>query len=267
MPKSGQDYVYDSARECERLERQTALLDPERLLHAVRPAPGARILDAGSGSGAVARMIAERHPDTEVVGMDLKPDYVAYARRFAEARGLANLSFEEGDVQALPFPDASFDRVWSQFVLYFLPRPEAAIAEFRRVLRPGGRVAVALHEGTFMTLYPESLALQARTERVTLGLQDLRIARRLPLMLRAAGFADITVEVELDPIYTAIGPIADGPRRNLVEITDAALPRVTEILGGRTEAEAYMTDLLAWLDDPDTCSYSFIWTVSGVVPL
>jgi SAM-dependent methyltransferase len=264
MPKSPTDYVYDSTQECERLERQAALLNPARILHAVRPVAGERILDAGSGSGAVARIIAECRPDLEVVGLDLKPDYVAYARATAAARGLANLSFEQGDVQALPFPDASFDRVWSQFALYFLPRPEAAVAEFRRVLRPGGRVVVALHEGTFMTLHPENAALQARTERVTLGLQDLRIARRLPLMLRAAGFTDVTVQVELDPIYSAIGQIAEGPRRNFVEIAGAALPRIAEVLGGREAAEAYVSDLLAWLDDPDTCSYSFIWTISGL---
>ena len=86
-------------------------------------------------------------------------------------------------------------------------------------------------------------------------------------MLRAAGFAEVSVEVELDPIYTATGRIQDGPRRNLVEVLGAAMPRIAEILGGgRAEAEAYVADLLAWLDDPKTCSYSYLWMVSGTIP-
>jgi SAM-dependent methyltransferase len=264
MPKSSSGYVFDSANECDRLERQAALLDPERLLRAVRPPSGARILDAGCGSGAVSRIIAKRHPDAEVVGVDVNPAYVSYAARRAKEEGLDNLSFQPGDVQALLFPDTSFDLVWTQFVLYFLPRPEAALAEFRRLLRPGGQVVIALHENTYLAHAPENPSLQDRLERVIPGLLDVRLARRLPLMLRAAGFADVAAEVELDPVYTAIGRISDGSRRNVSEILASAIPRISELLGGQSQAEAYRADLLAWLDHPDTCSYSFLWTVSGV---
>jgi SAM-dependent methyltransferase len=262
MPKPSAGYVYDSANECDRLERQAALLGPERVLRAVQPPSGARILDAGCGSGAAARIIARHYPEVNVVGLDFSHDYVAYAGRRAEEEGLRNLTFQQGDVQALPFPDASLDIIWSQFVLYFLARPGAGVAEFRRVLRPGGRVVVALHES--LLHHPDNPSLQARLDRVMPGLLDIRLARRLPMMLRAAGFADVVVEIELDPVYTAIGRIGDGSRRNFAEITGSALPRIAEILGGQNEAEVFRADLLAWLDRPDTCSYSLLWTVSGV---
>jgi ubiquinone/menaquinone biosynthesis C-methylase UbiE len=195
MPSASSTYVYDSANECERLERQAALLGPERVLRGVRPPPGARILDAGCGSGAAARIIAGRHPETEVIGLDFSQDYVTYAGHRAEMERLRNLSFRQGDIQTLPFLDASFDIIWSQFVLYFLSKPEAAVAEFRRVLRPGGGVVIALHEG--LLHHPENPSLQARLDRVRSGLLDIFLARRLPLMLRDAGFADIAVQIEV----------------------------------------------------------------------
>ncbi|MGG5890948.1 class I SAM-dependent methyltransferase, partial [Falsiroseomonas sp. HC035] len=181
MPSAPSDYVYDSANECDRLERQAALLGPERVLRGVFPPPGARILDAGCGSGAAARVIAGRHAETEVIGLDFSQDYIAYAGHRAKMEGLRNLSFRQGDIQALPFLDASFDIIWSQFVLYFLSKPEAAVAEFRRVLRPGGRVVIALHES--LLHHPENPFLQARLDRVRTGLLDICLARRLPLML------------------------------------------------------------------------------------
>jgi ubiquinone/menaquinone biosynthesis C-methylase UbiE len=85
----------------------------------------------------MARLMASTYPEWDVVGVDFNPAYVAYAR---DRGRLANLSFEQGDLRALKFTDASFDVIWSRFVLYFLPSPEDAIREFRRVLRPGARL-------------------------------------------------------------------------------------------------------------------------------
>jgi hypothetical protein len=67
-------------------------------------------------------------------------------------------------------------------------------------------------------------------------------------------------------VYTAIGRIGDESRRIFTEITGVAIRRISEILGGQNEAEVFQADMLAWLDHPDSCSYSLLWTVSGVVP-
>jgi ubiquinone/menaquinone biosynthesis C-methylase UbiE len=85
----------------------------------------------------MARLIASTHPEWDVVGVDFNSAYIAYAR---DRGRFANLSFERGDLRALKFADASFDVIWSRFVLYFLRSPEDAIREFRRVLRPGERL-------------------------------------------------------------------------------------------------------------------------------
>jgi ubiquinone/menaquinone biosynthesis C-methylase UbiE len=266
MPRGSTSYALESGEECDRLERQAALLDFDRLLRGVRPRAGAVVLDAGCGSGATARQIARRHPNATVTAVDSNPAFLEYAQARAASEGLANLTFEQADVQALPFADASFDSVWSQFVLYFLPQPQRAIAEAKRVLRPGGRVVFALHEDSWLINEPKNAKLQARLETVALQIADLRIARRVPLMMRDAGFAEVAVEVELDPVYTAIGRMREGPRRNAAEIWNTVMPRIVEILGSQSAADTFVADSLAWLDDPNTCSYSFLWLVSGSKP-
>ena len=108
---------------------------------------GTRLLDAGCGSGWLSRLVAKRMPDCEVVGVDINPDYVAFANERAHEAGLPNLRYEVGAVGDLPFADESFDTVWSLMLLMFLPdRPAAGQTSSRRRPRsrsrpwaPGGR--------------------------------------------------------------------------------------------------------------------------------
>jgi hypothetical protein len=85
----------------------------------------------------------------------------------------------------------------------------------------------------------------------------------LPLLLRRAGFQNVSVEIELDRLYTAIGTIEPELRRNLVELLTPAMPRVGQILGGPEQAERFLSDLLAYLDSPDTCTYTQLWIIKG----
>jgi SAM-dependent methyltransferase len=214
----------------------------------------------------MSRLLASRNPSARVIGVDINPGYVAYAQKRASEEGLTNLSFETGDLQDLAFDDRSFDVVWSQFVLYFLPDPEAALKEFRRLLKPGGTVLISLYYKPILTNYPEESALQGELKRVIYGLGDFDIAHKLPSMLQHVGFHEISVEIEGDRIYTKIGRIAPEPRRNVAEILGSGLPRIAETLGGPTEAEAFLADLLAYLDRPDTSSFTTLWIVKGVAP-
>jgi ubiquinone/menaquinone biosynthesis C-methylase UbiE len=100
---------------------------------------GLDVLDAGCGTGFLAFELAAR--GHRVVGVDFAPGMIEEARRKAVAQP-ASVRFEEGDVEQLPFAEASFDLVVSRHVLWTLPHPDAAIDEWIRVLRRGGRLVV-----------------------------------------------------------------------------------------------------------------------------
>src|SRR5208282_3031344 len=157
---SERPYSLHSENECDRLEFQAEIARIGDYFRYLDIPTHARILDAGCGSGSMTRLLAKRYPGTLVTGFDLNTDYLAFARARAAAEGLGNVAFEQGDLQAMPFADASFDAVWSQFVLYFLPRPEDAVRELRRVAKPGGQVTVALHHVPWTHHYPVDPALQ-----------------------------------------------------------------------------------------------------------
>lgn len=104
-------------------------------------ADGERVLDVGCGTGHLAAAVAARTKAGSVLGVDLSPDYIEHARRHQRD---PRLSFELGDACALALPDAAFDRVLSLLLLHFVTAPARAVAEMRRVARPGSVVAAAV---------------------------------------------------------------------------------------------------------------------------
>jgi ubiquinone/menaquinone biosynthesis C-methylase UbiE len=260
------DYVLDSANECERLERQAVLDGLERHLRHLPKRSRVRVLDAGCGSGAMARLMASSHPDWDVVGVDFNSNYVAYARGRGRAASLANLSFEQGDLRALNFANASFDVIWSRFVLYFLPSPDDALREFRRVLHAGGEVVVALHNFPNMIDHPEDADLRNRRTRAFSSILDGYLPQKLPSILSKCGFRDVSVEIELDRIYSAIGPIGAEGRRNYAEVLQAGMEPISQSLGSQAEAERLIADLSVYLDRPDTYTYNLLWTIKCGAP-
>ena len=112
----------------------------DRILDLVLPRRSAlEALDVGCGTGFLTFELAAR--GHRVTGVDFAPSMIAQARRKASERAVS-VKFEEGDAEQLPFSPASFDLVISRHVLWTLPHPEAAIDEWKRVLRPGGRLVV-----------------------------------------------------------------------------------------------------------------------------
>jgi len=112
----------------------------DRILDLVVPSGGPLdALDAGCGTGFLSLELAAR--GHRVSGIDFAPAMLAAARQKAAAQGLS-VGFEEGDAEQLRFAPGSFDLVISRHVLWTLPHPEAAIDEWIRVLRPGGRLAI-----------------------------------------------------------------------------------------------------------------------------
>jgi SAM-dependent methyltransferase len=114
--------------------------DAEHFFRRLKVAPGSRLLDVGCGAGQLA-LIAAR-AGARVVGCDIATNWLEKARARAAAEGL-EITFEEGDAEALPYKDAEFDVVTSLIGAMFAPRPELVASELVRVCRPGGMIAMA----------------------------------------------------------------------------------------------------------------------------
>lgn len=117
-------------------------LEPDALkyLTGLKIEPGTRLLDVACGAGQIA--IPAAKAGVKVTGIDLAANLVEQARARALAEGV-QASFEEGDAEALGFPDASFDMVVSLIGAMFAPRPDMVASEMLRVCRAGGRIAMA----------------------------------------------------------------------------------------------------------------------------
>jgi len=110
-----------------------------KLVHFAGVRPNQKVLDVGCGTGVVA--VTARRAGALVTGLDLTPELLAVARENAAIAQMDDITWKEGDVENLPFRDSEFDVVLSQFARIFAPRPEVALKEMLRVLKPGGRIA------------------------------------------------------------------------------------------------------------------------------
>jgi ubiquinone/menaquinone biosynthesis C-methylase UbiE len=118
----------------------------ERLVERAGLAPGMRVLDVACGRGAVLFPAAQRVGETgSVVGIDLSPGMVAATSAEIAERGISNATVQVMDGEQLSFPDATFDALTCAFSIFFMSE-SAALAEFHRVLRPGGRIAISTWE-------------------------------------------------------------------------------------------------------------------------
>ena len=179
----------------------TKLLGGDRarqvLIEEARLEPGRRILDVGCGTGTLLLQIRRSFPSVETVGIDPDPKALARARRKAERQGTA-VQLDQGFADALPYPDASFDRVFSSMMFHHVEaaEKEKMLREVHRVLAPGGTFHLMDFAG------PEaSDGFFARLLHAHARLKDSSEGRILGWM-RQAGFAD--------PIRTGSGRLVLG---------------------------------------------------------
>jgi len=133
---------------------------------------GGTVLDVGTGPGVLLVELAERRPDLRLTGVDLSADMIAAATRNLEPFG-ARAEARVGDVTRLPFPDHSFDMIVSSLSLHHWDRPEAAVPELARILRPGGQLYI--YDFPFAPF--GKLAVAARAQSVLTG----RAPERTPI--------------------------------------------------------------------------------------
>ena len=175
-----------------------------------------KVLDAGSGLGGPSRYLAETF-GCHVTGVDLAPDYVAIATMFTQKAGLSDhVSFQAGDLFALPFDDGSFDLVWTQHVAMNIRDREQLYTELRRVLKFGGTFAFydpIDGESGEPPFYPVPWAVSADTS--TLLTKDETIA-----VLEAVGFrmssADDVSEAAMGWMAQQGAPVAGAVNATMI---------------------------------------------------
>jgi SAM-dependent methyltransferase len=159
--------------------------------------PGMRVLDAACGTGNLAILAARR--GCHVSGIDIATNLLEQARERAQCEGFA-IEFTEGDAEALPYDNASFDVVVSMFGVMFAPRPDHVVRELCRVTKPGGLIALANWTpdgfvGKMFSVFARHLPPPAGIpsplqwgneavvrERFNGGIQELRLTRRVARM-------------------------------------------------------------------------------------
>lgn len=141
-----QRYGWDlAAPDYEPLWRAQLASAQDQLIASAALVPGERVLDVACGTGLVSFAAARAvGPEGHVVGIDLSGRMIDSADQRARQRGITNAGFKRMDAEQLEFPDASFDVVLCSLGLMYLPDPEWAIGEMQRVLRPGGRLVLAV---------------------------------------------------------------------------------------------------------------------------
>ncbi len=206
---------------------------------------GQRVLDVATGPGTLARLAAERAGISGAVyGVDLSANMLAQATAKAPVPGGAPLSFLQAPAESLPFEDAFFDAVVCQQGLQFFADPPACLAEMRRVLKPGGRLALASWAGeSGMVFRAAIMAALDAVRTVPSALDPLKWVDENSLrgMLIGAGFKDVQTGIE-----TLNSGFEDLDRTlACVEGTSAGTAVRALDPGQRARFDALLTDALA----------------------
>lgn len=265
MSDYSRPYVIHSDEECERLELQARLAKIQGHLRHLPISAHDRVLDAGCGSGSMSRLIARSFPQSEVIGLDLRQQYIDFAEGRVRDEGIRNLEFRCGDVFELPFGDATFDLVWTKYLLQWLRAPKKALAELKRVTTPGGFVVSCDFAGFGIEHFPIAPDLDRQIREAVSQIVDVNIGRKVAPYMIALGFEDVRVEIETDTLFTVVGSIDPERRWNWEKQLHAARPHLAPIIGSKSDADLLIEQVLAHFDDPTTCSFTELYFTSGRV--
>lgn len=251
----------------ERFMGRWSRLFASRYVAFVGAKDGERVLDVGTGTGALASAVEAMLPSSDIVGIDPSATFIEYARQGAKSM---RSHFEVGDAQSLRFADGSFDQTMALLVLNFVADPDKAIREMRRVTRPGGGVSACVWDygGGMQMLrffWDEVVALDPamapRDER------NMKLSHKgqLGALWTGAGLVDVREEpVAIEQSFDSFGDYWDpflegaGPSGAYVASLDAR---------GRRELETRIRQ--RFLGDREDGAFKLsarAWCVRGRVP-
>jgi SAM-dependent methyltransferase len=248
--------------------RWSRLVAPQLVDFTDVPEKG-RMLDVGSGTGALAFAIAEHKPSAHILGIDPSREYVAYAT--SRSPFPDRTAFEVGDAQQLRFPNASFDASLSLLVFNFIPDPKKALLELRRVTRPGARLSAAVWDyGAGMrmlrTFWHAAVRIDPAAEKLDEKHMPLCRSGELSALWKQAGLESVheqPIDIQMkfesfrdywDPFLLGQGPAGAYVRRLETGRLQALRNEVRRLLSLPSEDTPFVLP-------------ARVWSVRGTVPV
>lgn len=200
-------------RENLRLQDQASTL--VELLHCDTSYPaGCYVLEAGCGVGAQTMTLARNNPKASILSIDISEASIAEAKRNAEAAGITNVQFRQGDIFHLPFEPETFDHVFVCFVLEHLSQPIEALILLKHLLKTDGTITVIEGDHGSTYFHPDSeparkaIAAQVELQRRAGG--NANIGRELYPLLSRAGFDVVRVSPRMVYVDSSRPGLVDG---------------------------------------------------------
>ena len=226
-----------------------------------RIGPSTRVLEVGCGPMHLIGAVKHAGAVT-AIGVDLSHERL----NAGSGTGISGLAGARATADHLPFAGGSFDLVYSRFLFQYLADPASAVAEMRRVARPGGTVVLQDLDSQLVNNYPPDEVLERLMGEflaASKGSLDVFVGRKLFSLATAAGLNEVTVRTNA---YHLIAGTADARTMAAWELKlEIAYPSVVRALG-EDNAHELGCRLLKYLADPCTLSYSTLFTVCGSVP-
>ena len=205
--------------------------------------PGDQVIDVACGTGIISRVLEQHHPDlARIVGVDLNPSMIAKSKSLT---GGSRIEWFQSDVAALPFKNHSFSLAICQQGLQYFPQKETALSEIRRVVEPGGRLALTVWSGASPLFVAIANALRTHINedvaRRSLTPFIFNDQAHISSLVRAAGFSKVAVtrivvdrevgpashsiprEIASNPIASEVESEGSQVMKSIVESVDASL--------------------------------------------